>query len=273
MKDLYYILTIFIFTFTGCKNDVGQNQKPTVEINHLVDGLKVTLTGSVFDADGTITDVSIDWGNNEISRLIDKVYTKFDFNHTYQLPGIYNIKVTAIDNAEDTSFQVIPVVVDFKVTSLSGINEKMFKKSENEYLVLTVNLHTYQELQQNEKFHLLANVIGKMDIDFIAFQECAQNKSTAINTGIIRQDNMAFIISNILKEKYNADYNYIWNWAHYGWDVWEEGVAVLSKHTLINSEDRYISSSTSTGNITSRKAIFCSIWNRNCFITKAIFYT
>ena len=38
----------------------------------------------------------------------------------------------------------------------------------------------------------------------------------------------------------------------------EEGVAVLSKYPVIQSADRYISSSTGTGSITSRKVIYAS---------------
>ena len=83
-----------------------------------------------------------------------------------------------------------------------------------------------------------------MDIDFIALQECAQNKSSAIKEGIVRVDNMALIISDRLRQKYNANYNYVWNWSHYGWTVWEEGLAILSKYPLLASEDRYISSVT-----------------------------
>ena len=243
---------------TGCKPEISQNHKPNLIVTFKIDGLKVTLKGNALDNDGTITDLFIDWGSSEISKLPNNNYADFEISHLYLLPISCNIKIIAIDNTGDTTLQIIPLVLDYKVTSLSGIKQSMFKTSDNEYLILTVNLHTYQELQQNEKFNLLGDVIGLMDIDFVAFQECAQNKSTAITTGIIRQDNMALIVSNILKEKYKTDYNYVWNWAHYGWDVWEEGVAILSKYPVLNSEDRYISTGTSTSNITSRKAIYGS---------------
>ncbi|MCK7534287.1 MAG: hypothetical protein MZV63_26355 [Marinilabiliales bacterium] len=149
-------------------------------------------------------------------------------------------------------------MLNYKETSLENIKESMFKLSDNEYLILTINLHTYQETRQNEKFNLLTDVIGKMDIDFIAFQECAQHNQATITEGIIREDNMALVISNRLKEKFNVDYNFVWHWAHYGWSVWEEGVAVLSKHPLIETDNRYVSTSTSINSITSRKVIYGS---------------
>jgi maltose 6'-phosphate phosphatase len=155
-----------------------------------------------------------------------------------------------------------PVKVDqtpvLNITKLEGIKTTMFKSSGNEFLILTINLHTYQETRQNEKLNMIADVIGKMNIDFICFQECAQNRYAAITEGIIREDNMALVISKKIMEKYNIDYHFVWNWSHYGWDVWEEGVAVLSRYPVIQSVDRYVSSYTGTGNITSRKVIYAS---------------
>jgi len=69
---------------------------------------------------------------------------------------------------------------------------------------------------------------------------------------------MALVISERIKEKYSTDYHFVWNWSHYGWNVWEEGVAVLSRYPVINSEDRYVSSTTGTGSITTRKVIYAS---------------
>jgi len=255
-----------IILLAGCKNDIVQNQNPNLIITHQIDGLKITLNGNVLDVDGSIINLSIDWGDNKISKLQNNSYSNFEINHLYSLPLNSNIKVIAIDNVGDTTLLVIPINLDYKETSLLGVKKSMFKTTDNELLILTVNLHTYQELQQNEKFVLLADVIGKMDIDFIAFQECAQKKTTAITAGIIRQDNMALIISNIIKEKYKIDYNYVWSWAHYGWNDWEEGVSVLSKHPIVNSENRYISTGTSVSNITSRKAICGSYQTPNGLI-------
>lgn len=259
MKNLLLSVICTLVALSGCKNNSDAiNQKPILSITHQINGLIVTLKGSALDVDGIIADVSINWGNNNTSKVAKNVYPNFEASRTYSSPGTYNIKIAAIDNEGDTTIQIIPVTLDYKETSLAGIRETMFKTSENEFLILTVNLHTYQELQQNEKFHLVADVIGKMDIDFVAFQECAQHKSTAISSGIIRTDNMALIISKQLKEGYNTDYNFVWNWAHYGWDVWEEGVSVLSKYPILRSEDRFISATASRTSIASRKAIYGS---------------
>jgi len=251
------VLLIFIILFLGCgKSPNPANQKPVLLISYVADGLQLTLQGGATDANGKITALTIKWGDHTVSKFVNNDFTQLAINHTYYTPDAYNIDITALDNDNDSTVQRISVSVDFNETSLNGIKQNMFKTSGSEYLILTINLHTYQETSQNEKFNLITDVIGLLDIDFIAFQECAQNKASVITEGIIREDNMARIISNRLKQKYNADYNFVWNWAHYGWDVWEEGVAVLSKHPLLASEDRYISTATETNSINARKVIF-----------------
>lgn len=254
-KVIYFVALGFI-TLIGCEKDI--NESPALNFSNIIDGLEVTLIGSANDSDGAIIEVKIDWGDNSSLDFINNDFDNFSTKHIYNEPENYIITVSIKDNSGAILTDSVNVVLDFKGTSLNGIKESLFKVSDDEYLILTINLHTYQEAQQNEKFNLITDVIGMMDIDFIAFQECAQNKSSNIVDGIVRYDNMALILSEKLSEKYNVSYNYVWNWSHYGWTVWEEGVAILSKYTLINSDDRYVSTSTSTSNIESRKVIYGS---------------
>jgi len=252
-------ILIVLLISSGCnKEQVSRNQKPQIAINPVNEGLQVTLKGAITDADGSISNVVVNWGDNKSEYVMYSDFATLEVSHIYADPSTYSIKVVAFDNESDSTVESFSVNVEFKETSLTGIKASMFKVSGNEYLILTINLHTYQETRQSEKFNLITDVIGKMNVDFIAFQECAQNKSAAITSGIIREDNMALAVSERLKAKYNAEYNFVWNWAHYGWTVWEEGVAILSRYPLINTEDRYISTYTGTSDITSRKVIFGS---------------
>jgi maltose 6'-phosphate phosphatase len=253
-------VVIIILFLDGCAKETPyENLKPVVNVSQVADGLQVNLTGSASDPDGTVAIVTINWGDNMYTALGAGEFAGFNISHLYGSPGDYNIRITAQDNAADSATQTVVFPANFKETSLSGIKSTMFKAGESEFLILTVNLHTYQETRQNEKLQMVADVIGEMNIDFVAFQECAQNKSSAIAEGIIRVDNMARIISSRILDKYGVSYNFAWNWAHYGWSVWEEGVAVLSRYPVIQSEDRYISSDKSTANITSRKVIYASV--------------
>ncbi|MFZ4412646.1 MAG: endonuclease/exonuclease/phosphatase family protein [Bacteroidales bacterium] len=262
MRNIHFhiwsMIGMFLILFACAKDIKTMNQKPIINISHSLDGLNLTINGTANDPDGKISEITIFWGDNNMDDLFGSVLTNINLSHSYLNPGTYTIRITARDNVGDSTSQSFPLIVDFNETKLTGIKETMFKKSKNEYLILTLNLHTYQETQQNEKFNIITDIIGKMDIDFIALQECAQNKSSAIKEGIVRVDNMALIISDRLKQKYNANYNYVWNWSHYGWTVWEEGLAILSKYPLLASEDRYISSVTDVNNISSRKAMYAT---------------
>jgi len=255
----FFSVALILLLLTGCSKDIEKsNQKPALSINSVTEGLSVTIMISATDPDGTVSEVIIDWGDNKIDTFTDTDFSNLEADHLYTDPATYNIIVAATDNEGDSAAKTIPLAVDFEETSLASIKPGMFKTSENELLILTINLHTYQETRQNEKFNMITDAIGKMDIDFIAFQECAQHKSAVIVEGIIREDNMALIISERLKDKYDVDYNFVWNWAHYGWNVWEEGVSILSKHPLLDTDERYVSSNTNTGTITSRKVIYGS---------------
>jgi maltose 6'-phosphate phosphatase len=259
MQAVNISLLLFLLLLSGCTKDkVSANQQPQLTVTHSADGLTITVKGGATDTDGTVAEVSIDWGDQRTEYLSTGEYAAFETSHLYANPATFNIRITVRDDSGNTAEAIIPVNVDFKETSLEGIKPGMFKTTAGEYLILTINLHTYQESRQSEKFNMIADVIGKMDIDFIAFQECAQHKDAAIHQGIIRKDNMALIISDRIMEKYQVQYDFAWNWAHYGWTVWEEGVAVLSKYPVVQSEDRYVSQNTNTGSITSRKVIWAS---------------
>ena len=261
--QLFFTL-VTLCLFAGCADDEAPgNQKPILEISPESDGLTTTLKGKISDPDGSVANVFVDWGDTKSGYLVYIDFAAISVTHTYPNPAIYNIRMVAYDNLGDSTIQSFTVNIDFRETSLAGIQQSMYKVLPNEYLVLTVNLHTYQEANQKEKFVLIADVIGKMGVDFVAFQECAQNKTTPVTTGIIRGDNMALLISDRVKEKYSTDYNFVWNWAHYGWTVWEEGIAILSKYPLVNTDERYISTYTGTADISSRKVIFGSYQTPN----------
>ncbi len=264
-KKITFVLIPFvlIIIFSACKkNPIA----PYLDLNSSVEGLKVSVEGSLNDPGQNILDILIDWGDSHTEKIDKTQFNGFESEHLYSLPGTYIIVITARDSSSELIRKEIITKVDYKPTSLDNINLSLFKSSSKEYLILTINLHTYQESQQNEKFNLLVDVIAKMDIDFIALQECAQNKSANIVEGIVKEDNMALIITKMLKDKYNIDYNYVWNWSHYGWSIWEEGVAILTKYPLIDTDERYISSGTSINNIQSRKAIYGSYQTGNALI-------
>ncbi|MBM4319457.1 MAG: hypothetical protein FJ125_05715 [Deltaproteobacteria bacterium] len=135
-----------------------------------------------------------------------------------------------------------------------------------ELVVLTVNLHTYQEQEAAAKLDRVADTIAALRADFVCFQECAQHSGAAVMQDPaafspfagepIRADNMARLITDRLRAVHGATYRYAWSWAHHGWNVWEEGVAVLTPHPILEQEQRYVSTQRGTGTIDSRKAVY-----------------
>jgi maltose 6'-phosphate phosphatase len=129
--------------------------------------------------------------------------------------------------------------------------------------ILTLNMHTYQEKNQSEKLATIALAINKLNPDIVCFQECAQDRSSPLlkkHYGKdIRTDNMAEIITTLLREKYAKNYDYYWDWSHYGWDRWEEGVAVLAKYPLAKCDSHYVSHNTEKTFWKSRNVVYAEV--------------
>lgn len=121
--------------------------------------------------------------------------------------------------------------------------------------ILTLNLHSWQEKDQEKKLSAVADAVIKEEADFIAFQESAQNRKSpyADQYEFIRTDNTSKIISDRIREMSGRNYSYIWDWTHYGFNVYEEGIGLLSLHECTGHESRYISESMSREDIFSRK--------------------
>jgi maltose 6'-phosphate phosphatase len=146
---------------------------------------------------------------------------------------------------------------------LYSYDPQQAQKPSDELTILTLNLHTYQETDQLRKFEIIAEVIARLDVDLIAFQECAQSKDGVVvdtNKGIpIRADNMAALIIERLAQEYHLDYrNYFWDWSHYGFEIYEEGLAVIGKsqYPLLDWGSTYVSASQSHSSIDSRKVVY-----------------
>lgn len=257
MLKIVSFIFLFLLLFSSCKKE-AIDKNPNLKVDYELTGLTLKLTIKAMDTDGKVQVVNIDWGDTKTENLYPGTDGLVEQQHYYTQPLKAEIVIKATDNEGNSTSSILNLYPDFEPTSLVGIKEALFKKSSDEILVLTINLHNYQEKFQNEKFNILTDVIGNLNIDFVLMQECAQHRNSAIYNGAIHTDNMALILAQRLKEKYNAVYNYVWDWSHYGWDVWEEGDAILSNHTLIDTDSRFVSTNTSTSGILSRKAIYGS---------------
>lgn len=113
------------------------------------------------------------------------------------------------------------------------------------FSLLSLNLHTYQEADQDTKFDRIAELITQHNVTCLCLQECAQNRDAELLEpgGLVRADNAAQIIVEKLN-RLGQKFDYVWDWAHYGFGSYEEGVAVVSQLPILVTNSTYISQST-----------------------------
>lgn len=132
--------------------------------------------------------------------------------------------------------------------------------------LMTLNLHTYQESDADEKLDRVVEVIAQLQPDLITFQECAQSRDAPIlfeQRGVsIRSDNMAYLITSRLVERFGLPYDYVWDWSHYGFSEYEEGLAVLvaRRHLMLNTGSAWVSNSQSINDpLNARKVVYARV--------------
>ena len=121
-----------------------------------------------------------------------------------------------------------------------------------ELKVLALNLHCYQEADQDAKFSTIARAITELDVDLVCLQEVRENWNDGAGDW---HSNAA----RIIQERLGRTYYLHTDWAHRGFDRYREGVAILSKFPLLKQEARYLSRSQDSYNIHARKAVMVQV--------------
>ena len=119
--------------------------------------------------------------------------------------------------------------------------------------VLILNLHCYQEENQDEKFSLIAKTINELDVDIVCLQEVAEYWNDGHGDW---QSNSAKIINDRLTEPFYIHHD----WSHLGFDKYREGVALLSRYPLSNQDSGYVSDSHDVYDINSRKVVTARVY-------------
>ncbi|MDO4814959.1 MAG: endonuclease/exonuclease/phosphatase family protein [Gemella sp.] len=121
--------------------------------------------------------------------------------------------------------------------------------------LLTVNVHSWQEENQEEKIEILAKEIAEKDYDVIALQEVSQLKFKEENVDELKEDNYLVILSKKLSDLGVTQYTYHWSNSHTGYDIYDEGIAILTKLPVLEVDGFYCSNSTTVNSISSRKIL------------------
>ena len=86
--------------------------------------------------------------------------------------------------------------------------------------VLSINLNTYQEEKQINKFMRIANEIVNRNIDVILFCEAGQSLMAKYVEGDIRNDNAVKIICDKVNEILGSQvYKFKWEMVHFGFKI------------------------------------------------------
>lgn len=125
--------------------------------------------------------------------------------------------------------------------------------------LLTLNCHSWQEENQAEKIKYLASVIKEKQYDVIALQEVSQRIDAKSVDSRIKEDNFARLLIQELNKLDDYKYNFIWDYSHIGYDIYEEGLAILTIHEIKDSKSFYISQSNDKNDYRSRNIVSITI--------------
>ncbi len=129
---------------------------------------------------------------------------------------------------------------------------KNYSLSREPLKVLILNLHCYQEDNQDYKFSQIAKAIDELNVDVVCLQEVAELWNDGAGDW---ESNSAKIINDRLATPYHLHSD----WSHLGFDKYREGVALLSKYPLSKQDSKYVSDSHDGYSIHSRKVVMAQI--------------
>ncbi len=121
--------------------------------------------------------------------------------------------------------------------------------------LLTLNCHSWQEENQMEKIQHIARAIKEQAYDVIALQEVSQSIDAKVVTGNIKQNNFGLVLQQELEKLGVSDYELVWDFAHMGYDTFEEGLAILTRYPIKETHSFFVSKSTDTDFWKTRKIV------------------
>lgn len=125
--------------------------------------------------------------------------------------------------------------------------------------LLTLNCHSWMEENQLEKIKYLAEIIKEKQYDVISFQEVSQSIEKSVVSGDIKEDNFIYLLNKELEKLGEFNYKYVWDFSHIGYDIYEEGLSILTRHEIEDVELFYITKSSEKTFYKSRKIIKATI--------------
>ncbi|WIY61702.1 endonuclease/exonuclease/phosphatase family protein [Bacillus arachidis] len=125
--------------------------------------------------------------------------------------------------------------------------------------LLTLNCHSWQEENQIEKIRHLAKTIQEEDYDVIALQEVSQSIKAQNVCRNKKKDNYGLVLLAELEKLGLRNYNIVWDFSHIGYDIYEEGLAIITKHPIVKQNSFFISESKDISYWKARKIVSVTI--------------
>lgn len=127
--------------------------------------------------------------------------------------------------------------------------------------LLTLNCHSWQEENQMEKIQHLAQTIKEKAYDVIALQEVSQSIDAPLVQDNIKENNFGLVLQQELAKLGVPDYQLVWDFAHMGYDTYEEGLAILTRLPIIASHSFFVSKGEDTDYWKTRKIVGVTVEN------------
>ncbi|MGH4049783.1 MAG: endonuclease/exonuclease/phosphatase family protein [Clostridium sp.] len=127
--------------------------------------------------------------------------------------------------------------------------------------LLTLNCHSWMEEYQEEKIKIIAKTIKEKSYDVIALQEINQSINEDITYSNIKHDNFVLVLLQELELLGCSEYTMLWDFSHIGYDKYEEGLSIITKHKILEqgTYSFFISSSEDREFWKTRKVVGASI--------------
>ncbi|MDY3368707.1 endonuclease/exonuclease/phosphatase family protein [Zhenhengia yiwuensis] len=125
--------------------------------------------------------------------------------------------------------------------------------------LLTLNCHSWQEVDQQHKIKVLAQEIKDKGYDVIALQEVSQPIDGDVVVQGLKEGNFVYALLDALKEIDVTEYDFRWGFSHIGYEVYEEGLCLLSKHPIVEEQEFFVTKGHDTNYWKTRKIVKIAI--------------
>ncbi len=113
--------------------------------------------------------------------------------------------------------------------------------------IVSFNLHGWQT-EWPTRLGIILDELEQLQPDLIGFQEVLQTPGTS------SIDNSARVIADSLFRRTGLSYSYFFARTHTAWDMYDEGIAILTRHIVLNSGARDL-----PPGVFARKVLYCRV--------------